>query len=133
MNQATFDDFVSGNDTLRVYAGKELVFRSTGERLFPLLDYLKLSNRRERVEIADRIIGNAAALLCVRANCSEVYSPLGREAAVVTLCRYGVGYHFNAIVPSIMDSSGKPCPMERLSMDKEPEQFYQMMARAKPV
>ena len=71
-------------------------------------------------------MGNAAALLAIKANCREVYSPLGSQIAVKTLDKYGVKYYLTEIVPYILQPDGvSMCPMEKLSIDKEPEEFYQ--------
>ena len=73
-------------------------------------------------------IGNAAALLSVEAHCQEIYSPLGSELATKTLDRYGIKYHLIEIVPYIQSSDRQDmCPMEKLSLDKVPEEFYQIM------
>jgi hypothetical protein len=80
------------------------------------------------VAIFDRIMGNAAALLAVKVNCSEVYSPLGSELGIKTLERFGIEYHLSEIVPYILRPDGKGmCPMERLSIGKEPDEFYREM------
>jgi len=73
-------------------------------------------------------MGNAAALLSVKANCREVYSPLGSELAVKTLEKYNIEYHLTEIVPYIIRDDGKGmCPMEKLSIGKGPEEFYREM------
>jgi hypothetical protein len=73
-------------------------------------------------------MGNAAALLSVRAGASEVYSPLGSALAVKTLEKHKVKYHLTEVVPCIMRDDGKGmCPMEELSQGKEPGEFYRVM------
>ena len=73
-------------------------------------------------------MGNAAALLSVKADCREVWSPLGSELAIKTLDRYNVTHHLNTIVPYITQADGETmCPMEKLSIDKEPEEFYRVL------
>jgi hypothetical protein len=71
-------------------------------------------------------MGNAAALLSVKANSLEVYSPLGSQLAIKTLENYNIKYHLTRIVPYIQNPKGEDmCPMERLSLNKDPEEFYQ--------
>ena len=71
-------------------------------------------------------MGNAAALLSIKANCYEVYSPLGSQLAVMTLDKYGIKHNLTKIIPCIQKPDGEDmCPMERLSIDKEPEEFYE--------
>jgi hypothetical protein len=124
-----FSAFLASDDTLRVYEGETLVFSSQKEQLLPLMEYLTGDGSREQlVIILDKIMGNAAALLSVKANCREVYSPLGSELAVKTLEKHNVEYHLSEIAPYIQRPDGKSmCPMEKLSIGKEPEEFYQEM------
>jgi len=129
MYASLFNKFLTSGDTLQVYKGNELLFASTEDRLLPLLEYLDRPGQPyPPVVIFDTIIGNAAALLSVKANCREVYSPLGSRLAIRTLDRYGIRYHLSEIVPYVQQPNREDmCPMERLSIDKEPEEFYQLM------
>jgi hypothetical protein len=120
--------FLAGNDTLRIYQDEQVIFSSEKDRLFPLMEYLADNQPGEPVVIFDKIMGNAAALLSVKANCREVYSPLGSELAIKTLQKYNIAYNLNAIVPYIMRADGKEmCPMEKLSIGKTPDEFYREM------
>ncbi len=129
MYNELFDRFLPSEDTLRVYEGGKLVFSSDKDRLVPLLEYLESHATLHRdVVIFDKIIGNAAALLAIKAGCREVWSPLGSELAASTLDRYGVKYHFVATVSCIQRADGEDmCPMEKLSLNKEPDEFYRIM------
>ncbi len=122
-----FNEFLLSSDTLRVYEGNQLIFSSTKDRLLPLLEYIdRFAPHQQPVIILDKIMGNAAALLSVEANCREVYSPLGSQLAVKTLDKYGIKYQLTEIVPYIQKPNGDDmCPMEKLSIDKEPEEFYE--------
>jgi hypothetical protein len=92
------------------------------------MDYLSDHQPEEPVVIFDKIMGNAAALLAVKANCREVYSPLGSEPGIKTLKKHNIKYHLDKVVPFIMRPDGKDmCPMEKLSIGKTPEEFYQEM------
>jgi hypothetical protein len=124
-----FNEFLDSNDTLQIYRDGTLVFASEKERLVPLMEYLAdKDSGEEPVVILDKVMGNAAALLSVKANCREVYSPLGSELAVKTLEKYGIEYHLTEIVPYIVRDDGKGmCPMEKLSIGKGPEEFYREM------
>ena len=129
MDTDLFNEFLDSNDTLQIYQGEDLVFASEKERLVPLMEYLDDQERGEGpVVIYDKVMGNAAALLSVTANCREVYSPLGSELAVKTLEKYDIEYHLTEIVPYIVRDDGKGmCPMEKLSIGKGPEEFYREM------
>lgn len=121
-----FDSFLASDDTLRIYQGETLVFSSKKGRLLPLMDYIATQGAGvQPVIIYDKIMGNAAALLAVKVNCREVYSPLGSELAVKTLEKHDIKYHLTRTVPYIQRPDGQGmCPMEQLSIGKGPEKFY---------
>jgi hypothetical protein len=90
-----------------------------------MLEYLALGQRPVGVTVFDRIAGNAAALLAVKAGARSMWSPLGSRAAALTLAGSGVECHFSVLVDSILKpGSQEMCPMERLSLGKDPESFY---------
>lgn len=126
MDSQLFSQFVGSDDTLRIYQNGSLIFASDKERLLPLLEYIDtLAPGRQNVVVMDKIMGNAAALLSILAGGREVYSPLGSRLAVTTLDTYGVEHHITEIVDCIMRPDGEDmCPMEKLSLDKNPEEFY---------
>ena len=129
MHMDFFNEFLMSGDTLRIYEGDQLIFSSIEDRLLPLLEYIaRFVPHHQQVVILDKIMGNAAALLSIKAGCQEVYSPLGSQLAIKTLDKYGIKYHLTEIVPYIQKAGGQDmCPMEKLSLDKGPEEFYQVM------
>ncbi len=123
-----FDDFLTSSNTLRVYKGTKLIFASDKDRLLPLVEYIhKFASKHRNAVIFDKIMGRAAALLCIIANCQEVYSPLGSQLAVEVLGKRGIKYHLTRTVPCIQKPDGNMCPMELLSIGKEPEEFYHLI------
>jgi hypothetical protein len=127
MYMPLFNEFLASDDTLQVYKDGQLIFSSDGDGLLPLLEYIsRFASNQQQVVVFDKIMGNAAALLSVKADCQEVYSPLGSEIAVKTLETYSINYQINEIVPYIRQAdSEEMCPMEKLSLDKSPEEFYE--------
>ena len=117
------------DDTLRVYKDNQLLFASKRDRLLPIVEYIdKFAPYHPQVVIFDKIMGNAAALLAIKADCREVYSPLGSQFAVTTLDKYNIKYHLSEAVPYIQKPDQEEmCPMEKLSLDKEPGEFYEVM------
>ena len=124
-----FNEFLASDDTLQVYKDSKLLFSSDKDGLLPLLEYIdRFAPYHQQVVVFDKIMGNAAALLSVEAGCQEVYSPLGSQLAVKTLEKYGIKYHITKIIPYIQQPDGKDmCPMEKLSLDKGPEEFYEVI------
>jgi len=129
MHQHFFDEFLTSSDTLRVYEGERLIFSSSKDRLLPLLEYIdRFTPHHQQVVIFDKIMGNAAAVLLIKADCQEVHSPLGSQLAIKTLNKYGIKYYFTEIVPYIQKPGGEDmCPMEKMSIGKEPEEFYEVI------
>ena len=100
MSTPLFEEFLASSDTLRIYDEGKLIFASNEGGVCPLVAYLADHGPSPRpVTLFDKVMGNAAALLSVRVNSREVYSPLGSRLAVETLERYGIRYHLNEIVP----------------------------------
>jgi hypothetical protein len=121
-----FSEFLKGGDTLRIYHQGRLIFTSAKPGVLPLLEYARSVPREKGVTIFDRVVGNAAALLLSMISCRDVYSPLGSQLAEETLRSYGISYHFAETVPFIQNQKREDmCPMERLSLGKDPEEFYQ--------
>jgi len=120
---------VTSDDTLRVYKDNQLLFASKKDRLLPIVEYIdNFVPYHPQVVIFDKIMGNAAALLAIKADCREVYSPMGSQFAVKTLDKYGIKYHLSETVPYIQKPDQEEmCPMEKLSLDKEPGEFYEVM------
>ena len=131
MYKPLFDEFLTSDNTLRVYEGDKLIFASHKDRLLPLVDYIeRFASTHQNVVIFDKIMGHAAALLCAKANCRELYSPLGSQLAVKALDKFGVRHHLSEIVPYIQKPSREEmCPMEALSIGKEPEEFYELLRK----
>ena len=130
MNTSVFNEFLASDDTLRVYEDGELVFSSTLDGLLPLLEYLdRFTPSRRQLVIFDRAMGNAAALLAVKAGASEVFSPLGSRLGLKTLDEYGIKHHLTEMVDCILQDNGiDMCPMEKLSLGKNPEEFFQAIS-----
>ena len=128
MHAHLFNEFLTGDDTLRVYEDDRLIYASNKDGLLPLLEYIDRFAHYHQVVIFDKLIGNAAALLAIKASCREVYSPLGSQIATKTLDKYKITYHISEIVPYIQRLDGfDMCPMEKLSIDTGPEEFYEVI------
>ena len=110
MHKHLLNKFMASGDTLQTYEDDKLLFSSNKDRLLPLLEYIdRFALYHQQVVIFDKIMGNAAALLSVKASCQEVYSPLSSQLAVKTLDKYGIKYHLAEIVPYIQKPMGKIC------------------------
>jgi hypothetical protein len=121
-----FLEFLKSKDTFRVYKGSRLVFASRKDKLMPMVEYIENhAPYEDGVTVYDRIVGNAAALLLKTIRCCSVFSELGSENAIKTLESAGIKYHFNETVDCIMNDSGQDmCPMEKLSLGKNQDEFF---------
>jgi len=126
MDLPLFGEFLQSDDTLWIYEDNRMLFSSDKDGVLPLVEYLdNIEPSHGPVSVFDKVMGNAAALLSIQAGCNEVYSPLGSQIAVKTLDRYGIKYHITELVPYIERADREDmCPMEKLSLDKEPEEFH---------
>ena len=126
MYEDLYKEFLANDDTLRVYDGEKLIYSSKKERLLPLIEYITgNASPGTSIVIFDKVMGNAAALLSVKVKAREIFSPLGSELAIKTLDRFGIAHHLDTTVPFILRADGiRMCPMEELSIDKTPEEFY---------
>jgi len=128
MNIALYQQFLASDDTLWVLNDSKCIFFSKKYLLVPLLEYIQQSvPEYTEVTVFDRIMGNAAALLSVKACAKEVWSPKGSEYAIKTLSKFNIEYHIDEIVPFIQARDGvNMCPMEKLSIsgNYSPDEFY---------
>ena len=129
MRDSKFSEFLTSDDTLRVYKDGRLLFTSNKERLLPLIDYIdSCAPYESEVTVFDRVVGNAAALLIHKISCREIYGELGSELAAGTLNQFGIRYQFVETVPYIENNRRDGmCPMEELSLNKTPTEFYEAL------
>ena len=133
MNKHLFNEFLMSGNTIWVYKGDRRLFTSNQRGILPLLEYIEtLAPYNTEIIIFDKVVGNAVALLSVTAGSKAVYSPLGSSLAVKTLRNYGIRYQFIQTVPYIQNrNQDDMCPMEKLSINKSPEEFYPIVKHLK--
>ncbi len=127
------DNLVKTGDTLWIYDDEKRVFVSDKKLLVPLLEYIATGTVMvNKPIILDKVVGNAAALLIIQANAGAVFSILGSELAGNTLDMNRIRYRFTKTVPTIMATNRKDiCPMEKLSLGKNPQEFYDLLKELK--
>ena len=109
------------NDGVCIYTGK-------GSWIHPIVEaYEVLGDALHGAAVADRIIGKAAAILCIRGRVGQVYTPIASRAAVEAFTRAGIPMTCDTQVEGIMSRSGTGlCLAEKALMDLEEldEAFY---------
>jgi hypothetical protein len=125
-SRTRFQDFLTSNNTLQIYREGQLIFSSQKDKVIPLLEYIdSLDSSKGPCIVFDRIMGNAAALLSIKAGALEIFSPMGSQIGIDTLVKFNIKYHINKVVPFIQkDNSSDMCFMEKLSTGKTPDEFY---------
>ncbi|NLP11563.1 DUF1893 domain-containing protein [bacterium] len=128
--QKKIDDLQQAGLTLRVEKGGRVIFASSEPMLKPLL--LCLQQRRSEIAgatVIDKIVGRAAAYLCVKGKVAEVITPLASLGAQDVLQQAGIPLQAQRVVAQIMnrDNTG-PCPMEQLAGEAlSAEGFYETL------
>ena len=118
--------------SIQIEQDGQIIFQSAEPMLKPL--FLCLNEQREQMRgatVIDKIVGLAAAYLCVLGQVGEVFAPLASESAKRFLAENHITLQASLIIPQIMnrDNSG-PCPMEQLAIASgSPQQFYQELEK----
>jgi hypothetical protein len=126
------EDFSRGPWSLVVENRQGLVYRSKADRLLPLLESIeKHSEEMVAATLLDKVVGRAAALLCVYARVSMILAPVISDGAVQVLEEFGVPFMALERVKGIMNSEQTgPCRMEQEAKDKSPVQFYRSLVKS---
>ncbi len=98
-----------------VKLGKTL-FTSRAPGVAGLTDAIRKSGPSlEGASVADKVVGKAAALLCVYAKISSVYARVMSELGLQVLEKFSIHFEHDTLVPNILDRDGtKMCPFESL-------------------
>lgn len=120
-----FETFAKSSLTLQVWHNGKIILKSKKEGIKGLLDFAKKHDRKfDDLIVFDKVIGNAAALLCVYLGAKEIYAFLGSKPAKKTLKKYKTKFYFKKTIPNILNKTKTDlCPMEKLSKRKTPVQF----------
>jgi hypothetical protein len=122
--------------SVRVEKDGKTIFQSKEPMLKPLLVCLQ----QHRPELAgatviDKIVGRAAAYLCVVGQVSTVITPLASESAQTVLTGAGITLQASHITPQIKNRERTgPCPMEEMASGySNAEDFYAaLLQRVRP-
>ncbi len=94
----------------------DVVFSSEKRGIAPLVEFNEFSDSRGGFSLADKVIGKAAALLCIYSGVGHVYANVISTPAVNALVKNNIDVSYDSEVPSIKNRAGDGlCPMEKLS------------------
>jgi len=124
-----FEKFLKSSWGLELWLGGEIIFRSKKSGVKGLLDFInKRDEEHEGVVIFDKIVGQAVAYLTVYLKAVEVYGVTGSKLAATALEKFKIRFYFQNTVPNILNKDKNDlCPFEKLSIDKTPEEFYNVL------
>jgi hypothetical protein len=121
----------SGAACVAVQEGK--IHTSHEKGIKPLMDWLNQDKKLlEGTCVADKVVGKAAALLCVYGGVSSVYAQVISEHAAKALQEHGVPYTFQEKVSYIINRSRTGmCPMEQKVLQvSDPKEAYEVLRQA---
>lgn len=105
----------------------KIVFKTQKQGITGFLEAIeKLDKNLAAASVADKIVGVAAAVLCVYAGVASVFALTISEEGIKVLECYNIVYRFDKIVPNILNRTKKDvCPFEKLAMNSSnPEEAY---------
>ena len=114
--------------SLQVNFQDKIIFSSCGKWLYPLFDLEDYLTEHpldmSQVEIRDKVIGKAAALLILRLGTGRVYGETMSDLGITVFESAGLPYSFGQRVPRIA------CKTEELLADVDDiEEAYQLLCR----
>jgi hypothetical protein len=85
-----------------------------------------MNTGHDELYVADKVIGKAGALLCVKGCVKVLFAKIASDAALKVLSEFGVYAKCDERVDYIKDRTGsKKCPMEALAADTQsPDEMY---------
>ena len=122
------DSKTQENPSLQVIFQEIIVFSSFGKWLYPLFDLedhlREHSLDMSQVEIRDKVIGKAAALLILRLGTGRVYGETMSDLGIAVFESAGLPYSYGHRVPRIS------CKTEELLADvNDFEEAYQILCK----
>jgi len=112
---------------LAIAKNGKIIFQSDSHGVIGLFEAIEqLGDELKGAAVADRIVGKAAALLCVYSQVDAVFASVLSLKGKDTLEKNDIKYEYEILVPRILDKTGKDaCPFEKFSLNLEnPEEAY---------
>ncbi len=111
LNEARKRMIEGGYTCVAIYGQR--VYTSKERGVKPLLTWLDSKTDLRGFAVADKVIGNGAAMLYVLLGVKEIYTPVISQSAKMTLETQGITVCFDTCVEGIVNRAGTgPCPME---------------------
>lgn len=116
----------NGGYTCVAFDQNGLYYSSFARGVAPLAELCEKNTSHVPLYVADKIIGKAAALLCVKCRITMLYTPVITHSALTVLQSHDISVKCDQKVEYIKNRTGTgKCPMEQLADSVElPEQMY---------
>ncbi len=114
-------------NSLAVVKNGVCLFTHQGTWIHPIVEAVEiLGDKLNGATVADRVIGKAAAVLCIISNVAHVYTPIASRSAVDAFAKSSVCFTCDEIIDGIMNRSGTGlCLAERTLLEiEDPEAAY---------
>ena len=117
----------NGDFTCVISDCNEIIFTSIKRGVEPLIDFIHYKTDSDNLMLADKVIGKAAALLCIKAGFSYVYTDVISTPAKQILSDNSIQCEYRTEVLVIQNRAKTGlCPMEGLSQGvSNPEAMYE--------
>ncbi|MDD3399684.1 MAG: DUF1893 domain-containing protein [Candidatus Pacebacteria bacterium] len=125
-----FKEFMESSLGLELWSKGDVIYRSKKSGVEGLLDFIGQHGREhEGLIIFDKIVGQGVALLAAYLKAEEVYGITGSKLAAENLEKFKIKFYFEKTVDNILNKDKTDlCPLEKLSFDRSPEEFYRRLA-----
>ncbi len=118
--------------SLVVVKNGETLFESFSQGISGFLQAIETHRRKlEGASVADKIVGEAIALLCIYANVRAVYAETLSNGAKSLFEKHSLYCEWDNLVENILDASKtKTCPFEKASQQiSNPKEAYAKLKR----
>jgi hypothetical protein len=118
------NDFLASDWSLLVYHDNRLLFSSRESDLIGLSEYLRQPDRPSEIEIFDRFVGRAAAMLMSLAGATAVRTGVLSHSAREFLAALNIPVECREEARYLMDHASEGmCRWEKMAKDMSPETF----------
>jgi len=111
----------------------EILFESTLQGVASFLEAVKkIGGKLEGASVADKVVGKAVALLCVRSKIRYVFAGILSKEARTVFENHSITFESDEVVDNILNISKKDiCPFELLVKDiSDPDESYRRLVDA---
>ncbi|ABR47426.1 Domain of unknown function DUF1893 [Alkaliphilus metalliredigens QYMF] len=122
------NELAEGGYSYVLVKDEKVISTSCDKGIQPLMDILLDEEKQmQGSTLADKVIGKAAAFLCILGEVKQVYAQVIGDCAKDVLEHHGIEVEYNRIVPYIMNRDGTDkCPLEKLvDHVEDPREAYE--------